>query len=162
MGIRAEALADRLEQGARVLLDFVAALPESEWQNLCADEGRAVSVMAHHVASAYLVEMDLVRVLATGQPIAGVTWDMIHELNAKHADTYAGADRQQTLALLLQNSREAANAVRALSDEQLDRAAPVSLHWEAPLTAQYFIEEHTIAHSYRHLASIRAAVTAAI
>jgi hypothetical protein len=47
-----------------------------------------------------------------------------------------------------------------LTDGELDRAAPVSLHWDAPLTTQYFIEGHPLGHAYQHLASIRAAVGA--
>jgi hypothetical protein len=53
-----------------------------------------------------------------------------------------------------------AAVVRGLSDEQLDRAAPADLHWGAPLTVQFFIEHHSIAHPFMHLESIRAALGA--
>jgi len=55
---------------------------------------------------------------------------------------------------------EAAAAIRALPDEQLDRAAPVSLNSDAPLTCQFFLEDHPVRHSYHHLAAIRRAVAA--
>src|SRR5207248_8386327 len=48
--------------------------------------------------------------------------------------------------------------VRGLSDEQLDRVAPTALHWQAPLTVQFFIEHHPIAHPHIHLESIRTAL----
>jgi hypothetical protein len=48
---------------------------------------------------------------------------------------------------------------RSLSDEQLDLAAPNSLHADAPVTTQFWIENHPLARAYRHLASIRAAVS---
>jgi hypothetical protein len=48
--------------------------------------------------------------------------------------------------------------IRGLSDEQLDRASPISLNWDAPLTTQFFIEDHPLSHSFRHLSSIRAAL----
>jgi hypothetical protein len=51
------------------------------------------------------------------------------------------------------------DAIRALSDEQLDLAAPNSLHADAPVTTQFWIENHPLAHAYRHLASIRAAIS---
>jgi hypothetical protein len=51
-------------------------------------------------------------------------------------------------------------AIREMSDAELDRAAPVSLHADAPVTAQYLIEDHPLSHAYQHLASIRAAVNA--
>ena len=56
--------------------------------------------------------------------------------------------------------KDLANAVRALSDQQLDKAAPISLNWDAPLTTQYFIEDHPIGHPFAHLASIRAQLNA--
>jgi len=46
-----------------------------------------------------------------------------------------------------------------LSDEQLDLATPNSLHADAPVTTQFWIENHPLAHAYRHLASIRAAIS---
>ena len=47
---------------------------------------------------------------------------------------------------------------RALSDEELDRAAPISLNADAPLTCQFFIEDHALRHSYHHLARIQEAL----
>jgi hypothetical protein len=63
------------------------------------------------------------------------------------------------LALLQRNSTAAAVAIRALSDEQLDRAALVSLNGDAPLTCQFLLEDHAVRHSYHHLAALRATVT---
>jgi hypothetical protein len=47
-------------------------------------------------------------------------------------------------------------AIRALDDVELDRAATVSLNADAPLTCQFFLEDHAVRHSYHHLARIRA------
>ena len=55
---------------------------------------------------------------------------------------------------------EAAATIRALDDAQLDRVAPTAVHWGAPLSVQYVIEQHPIAHPYIHLESIRAALDA--
>ena len=43
-----------------------------------------------------------------------------------------------------------------LGDEELDRAAPVSLNSDAPLTCQFMLEDHAVRHSYHHLDRIRA------
>ena len=51
--------------------------------------------------------------------------------------------------------------MRALSDEQLDRAAPVSFNAVAPLTAQCLIEDHALRHSWHHLAKIKAVLQSA-
>ncbi len=158
MSTRAQALAERVELGARELITFVENCSEAELQTLCPDEGRTVAVLAHHVASAYPVEIDLVKVLASGQAIKGVNWEMVDQMNAQHAEELGNCTREETLKLLRHNSASAADAIRELSDEQLDRAAPVSLNSDAPLTTQYFIEEHPVSHSFHHLAALRAAV----
>jgi hypothetical protein len=67
-------------------------------------------------------------------------------------------DKAATIALVQQNVATAAAVVRGLTDEQLDRAAPTGLHWDAPLSVQFFVEHHPIAHPYMHLESIRAAL----
>jgi hypothetical protein len=48
--------------------------------------------------------------------------------------------------------------VRKFSDEELDRAAAVSLNGDATLTAQFVLEDHAVRHSLHHLAKMRAAV----
>jgi hypothetical protein len=104
--------------------------------------------------------MQLVQMLAAGSAISGVTWADVDNMNAEHAQEHRNVGKQETVELLKANSVAAAAAVRAMTDEQLDRAAPVSLNWGAPLTTQYFIEEHPLRHSYQHLASIREALGA--
>jgi hypothetical protein len=155
---RSEALADRLEQGATALIDFASSLSEAEWQARLPKDGRKVGVVVHHVATMYPLEIQLAQTLAAGKAVTGVTWDAIHELNAGHAKEYDGVSKDAALALLRRNSAAAAAAIRALSDEELDRAAPVSLNADAPLTCQFILEDHAVRHSYHHLAGIRAAV----
>ena len=46
------------------------------------------------------------------------------------------------------------------TDEQLDQAAPFSLSFGAPVTAQFVIEDHALRHSWHHLAKIRAGAEA--
>jgi hypothetical protein len=155
---RAEALAARLEAGAGALAEFGATLSEAEWQTRLPHDGRKIGVVIHHVASMYPIEIELAGVLAAGQPVAGVTWDAVAVINRDHAIDNDGASKDSTLALLAANSAAAAAAIRALSVEELDRAAPVSLNSDAPLTCQFLLEDHAVRHSYHHLARIRAAL----
>jgi len=155
MSKRTNALADRLEQGARALAAFASALTETEWQTRVPGDGRKIGVIVHHVASVYPLEIQLAHTIAEGEPVRGVTWDDVHEMNAGHAREHNTVTKEATLDLLRRNSAAAAAAIRALSDEELDRAAPVSLNSDAPLTCQFFIEDHAVRHSYHHLARIR-------
>ena len=155
---RSEALAERLEQGARALEAMAGALTQREWEMAIPGDGRPVGVVVHHVASMYPLEIQLAQALGTGQPIAGVTWAAVHAINAEHAKANRTVTKSEAIELLRRNSAAAAAAIRAIGDEQLDAAAPVSLNAEAPLTCQFFLEDHAVRHSYHHLARIRAAI----
>jgi|SRR5262245_6260227 len=152
---QANALADRLEAGARALAAFASGLTDHEWWTRVPHDTRAVGVVVHHVASVYPVEIQLAQVLANGQSVTGVVMDDIHAMNAKHAAEYAAVTKEEALDLLRKNSAAAAAAIRALSDEQLRLAAPVSLYEDAPLTCQFFLEDHAVRHSYHHLAILK-------
>ena len=156
MSQRSDALADRLEQGARALATFASALTDAEWHSRVPGDGRKVGVVVHHVATMYPLEIQLAQTLAAGEPVAGVTWDAVHEINARHAREHDAITREATLDLLRRSSAAAAAAIRALGDEHLDRAAPVSLNGDAPLTCQFMLEDHAVRHSYHHLAILRA------
>ena len=161
VGRRAESLADRIEEGAAGLAAFAEGLSEMEWHAPVPESGkngRSVGVIVHHVASVYPIEIDLARSVASGKAVTDVTWDVVAELNAKHAHEQAGVTKAATLELLRRNSREAAAAVRAFTDAELDRVAPFSLSFGAPVTAQFVIEDHALRHSWHHLASIRTAL----
>jgi len=159
MSQRSNALADRLEQGARALGTFASALTDAEWQTRVKD-GRKVGVVVHHVATMYPLEIQLAQTLAAGKPVTGVTWEVVNALNARHAKEHDAVTKEAALDLLRRNSSAAAAAIRALSDEELDRAAPVSLNADAPLTCQFMLEDHAVRHSYHHLAAVRRAFEA--
>jgi hypothetical protein len=95
---------------------------------------------------------------AAARPVPDVTWEVVAELNATNARENAEITKAEALALLRRNSREAANQVRAFTDEQLDSAAPFGLSYGAPVTAQFVIEDHPVRHSWHHLARIRKAL----
>ena len=157
MSRRAESLAARIVEGASGLAAYAEGLSESQWNSRVKD-GRTVGVVVHHVATVYPIEVDLAKTIASGKPVTEVTWEAVADMNAKHARDRAKTTKAETLELLRKNSREAAEAVRAFTDEQLDRAAPFSLSYGAPVTAQFVIEDHALRHSWHHLAKIQAAL----
>lgn len=87
MSYRADALADRIEQGAQALAALAESLSDAEWQTVVPNEGRTVGVLIHHVASVYPVEVDAAKGMAAGQPIVGFTWEMVAQMNPAHART---------------------------------------------------------------------------
>jgi len=155
---RAQALAERLERGAQALAEFAGTLTDAEWQARMPNDGRKLGVIVHHVASVYPIEIQLAQTLAAGKPVEGVTMDDVHAMNAKHAAENDAVTPAAALQLLRRNSAAAAAAIRALGDEELDRAAAASLYSGAPITCQFMLEDHAVRHSYHHLARLRAAL----
>jgi hypothetical protein len=158
---RAGDLAVRLEEGAEALAAFAAQLSDAAWQTRVPSDRRTVGVIVHHVASVYPIEVQLAQAVGAGNPITGVVWDTVHTMNAGHAAEHADVTKAEALALLRENAAAAASAIRALSDEELDRAALVSLYDDAPVTCQFVLEDHAVRHSYHHLAVIQRALKAA-
>ena len=157
MKSRAEALAARVEKGAAELAIFAEGLSDKEWSTPVRD-GRTVGVCVHHVASVYPIELQLAQGIAGGNAITDVTWDAVADMNAKHASDFSGVSKADAVDLLRRNSKDAATAVRSFTDEQLDTAAPFSLSFGAPVTAQFVLEDHAVRHSWHHLARIRSAL----
>jgi hypothetical protein len=160
MSVRANALADRLAEGARRLAALASDLTEAQWQVRVPTDGRKVGVIVHHVANKYPLETHLARILAEGRSITGVSVEAVNQMNAEHAQEHDAVTKKAALDLLARNSVAAAAAIRALSDEELDRAASVSLYGGAPLTCQFMLEDHAVRHSYHHLARLYAVVSA--
>lgn len=156
---RAAALADRIEEGAAGLAAFAEGLSEAEWRTpVSPTDARSIGIIVHHVASVYPVEIDVARTIAKGTAITEVTWEAIADMNANHASEQAQVTKTEAIEVLRRNSRVAADAVRAFTDEELDNAAPFSLSFGAPVTAQFVIEDHAVRHSWHHLARIRKAL----
>jgi hypothetical protein len=160
MGRRAELLAGRIEEGAAALAAFVEGLSDAQWHTPMSGgkDTRSVGVIVHHVAAVYPIEVDLARAIAGGKAVTDVTWEVVADLNAKNASENVSISKAAALEMLRKNSREAAAAVRAFTDEELDRAARFSLAYGAPVTAQFVIEDHPVRHSWHHLARIRLAL----
>jgi hypothetical protein len=159
MSKRSEELARRLEQGAAALAAFANTLSDAEWQARVPHDGRKIGVTVHHVAYMYPLEIQLTQVIASGKPIEGATHEVVADVNAKHAVEFDGVTREQALDLLRKNSAAAAADIRALADAQLDQAAMISYYSsEAPLTCQFWIEDHPMRHSFHHLTKMKATV----
>ena len=156
---RAASLADRIEQGAAGLAALAEGISEAEWlKPVSGTDHRSIGVIVNHVASMYPIEIDVARAVASGKAITDVTWDAVAQINAQNAQENAAITKAAALELLRKNSHEAAAAVRAFTDDQLDQAAPFSLSFGAPMTAQFVIEDHALRHSWHHLAKIRKAL----
>ena len=160
MSIVANQLADRIQEGATTLANFVRELNDAQWKVIVPRDGRTVGVIVHHVASMYPIELGVVQMAVDGKAITDVTWEVVADINAKHAKEMAGVGKAEALELLARNSLDAARAIRKLTDADLTRAVPFSLSFGAPMTVQFIIEDHPLRHPWHHLARIKAALRA--
>ena len=156
MSSRAKVLADRIARGAENIAAYGEKLTDEQWATPIRPDGRKAGVMIHHVASVYGLEVDVAQKLAAGESIVGVTWAVIADMNAKHAQENAGVGKKETIELVRKNGRMAAEAIAKFTDEMLDNGGTISLYGDAPLTAQFWIEDHPLRHSWHHVAKMRA------
>ena len=141
------------------MTEFAQTLSEKEWRTpVSPSDGRSIGVIVHHVATVYPIEIELAQTVAKGQPVEGLTGEVIDKMNADHAKKFDGVSKEEAIRLLKENSAAAASAIRALSDAELEQAAPVSLYANALLTCQFLLEDHAVRHSFHHLGRIRAAL----
>ena len=121
---QAEALARRLENGARALIEFARGLSEAQWQTRLPHDVRKFGVVVHHVGNMYPLEIQVAQKIAAGEPIVGATAATIDAINASHAEEYDGVTKEEAIELVRRNSEAAAAAIRAFSDEDLAQAVP--------------------------------------
>jgi len=158
LSAQANALAERLERGARALLEFAESLSDEQWNTRVPHDGRKIGVVVHHVGNMYPLEIELAQKIAAGEPIVGVTSAAVDGINAAHAAERDTVTKPEALDFVRRNSKAAAAAIRALSDAELARATANSLYEDAPLTCQFMLEDHAVRHSYHHLAILRRAL----
>ncbi len=133
MSRRAELLAARVEEGAAGLAAFAQTLSDAEWATpVSPTDRRTMGQIVNHVALVYPVEIDLARAIAGGNAVTDVTWPVVAELNAGHAREHATVTKAAALDLLRRNSRQAAEAVRAFTDEELDSGRPLLAEFWRP------------------------------
>jgi len=144
------------------LLAFVEHCGAEHWQAICPDEGRSVGVLLHHVAIGYAVETDLIKAVATSQPIPAIyaDWAEVDQFNAAHAERHQECTKEETVALLQQHAAATAEYIRGLSDVQLCRTThvPILTPWFGDaVSARQLIEGLLPGHIQMHLAGMKAA-----
>jgi uncharacterized damage-inducible protein DinB len=155
MSQRTTGLADRFEQANQALIAAVERCSPEEWTRVTSSEAWSVGVTARHVAISHLPIMGLVELVANGGDVPPLTMDMFHENNAQHAQEHANCTREEVLEILRRDGAAAAEKLRSLSDEQLDRSAPMAFAGGTEMSAVQLVEGILLAHPAQHLASIK-------
>jgi mycothiol maleylpyruvate isomerase-like protein len=158
MGQRSEVLANQFEQAVADFAKAVQGCSDAQWGALCNAEGWSVAQTAQHVSGQFPLEMEFITAAAEGRPLPGYSLDDINAKNDGRAAKNAGATRDNVVRELRDGAASTAAYIRALSDEQLDRAGALPLANNASVSTQQLIEGPVlIAHVTGHLESIRGA-----
>ncbi len=157
MGAKSEALAKQFEAKVQEATAVIEKLSDAEWKKTTAAEKWSVGVVAHHVAGGHEGISGIVKTVAAGQPMPNFTMDMLHAMNAKHAQEFANCTKEETLALHKKNAAAAAALVRGLDDAALAKSGTV-LAGMPPMTVEQVVTGILINHIDDHFGSIRATV----
>lgn len=158
MGTRAEALASDFERAVDEFAKAVESCSDVDWGAVCNAEGWTVAQTAQHVSGQFPLEMEYITAIAEARTLPSYSWDDINAKNDGRAASHAAVGKADVLRELREGSAGVARYVRALSDAQLDRKAPLSLANGAEVTTQQLIEGGVlIDHVRGHQSSIRGA-----
>lgn len=157
MGARAEALAKQFEGKAQEATTLFEKLSDADWKKVASGEKWSVGVVAHHVAMGHEGIGRIVKAVSAGQAMPPVTMDMLHAMNAKHAQEHASCTKAETVALHKKNAAAAAALVRGLGDAELAKKGTV-LTGMPPMSVEEIVNGILINHLDEHCRSIRATV----
>ena len=157
MGTRGETLAKQFEAKVQEALAVVEPLSDVDWKKVTTAEHWPVGVTAHHLANAFEVVPGVLTAIVSGHPRGGFTRAMLDQGNAHHAQEHAHCTKAETIALLKKGGAATAATIRALTDDQLSKSAPVFTE-APPMTAEQLIQGALIHHVDEHIGSIRKTV----
>ncbi len=156
MSDRAQSLADRLEETNQEVIATVEGAPNGDLSAICPGEGWTAAALGAHIGGSYMgIVNNLLKPLVAGEEIPPFDRSAFDGGNAQRAAEHAAMPRDAVLALLREQGAEAANYVRGLSDEDLDRATSLAIPGDEPASVQDLIELVLIGHAAEHLQSLR-------
>jgi uncharacterized damage-inducible protein DinB len=155
MSRRADALADRCVTAVQAVIDLIAQASPDTLHRKCEAEGWTAAAVAAHVAISQDFLIERVRRIVADEEFPPFDAAAFHSGNARAAEEHAELSPGQVNALLRDHGARAAEFVRGLSDDDLDRSRPIPAMGDDPTTAEQFVERVLIGHAEAHLQSLR-------
>jgi hypothetical protein len=153
---RAQALADDFARANEEALVFARSCSDEQWALTVPGEGWTVGVVLHHIAEGHAHGLRWLGDMASGRGVSD-TAEGIDRENAAHAVRSESAGPAETVALLQTSGSLLEEALRGLSDAELDRTSAFG-----PADGRALPTEELAAvaarHTREHLAHARGAV----
>ncbi len=153
---RAGALADDFATANAEATAFVRGCSDDEWNRTVPGEGWSVAVVLHHIAVSHGHGVRWLTDMRSGEGVTD-TAEGIDRENAAHAVRMERVGKDETVTLLEQNGAELEEALRSLSEDELDRSAPFGPAGGRALPTEA-LAAVAARHTREHLAHARHAV----
>jgi hypothetical protein len=154
---RSGGIADDFAAANSEVVAFVRSCSDGEWLVTVPGEDWTVGVVLHHIAEGHGQGLRWLDSMVRGEGVSD-TADEIDRVNAAHAVRAEGIGPAETLALLEANGARLEAALRALTDQDLDRSARFGPAGGRELPTSD-LARVTARHAREHLAHARGAVT---
>lgn len=156
MSERADAAIAALRAQSDELERVVRTLSDADWRRTCPHERWPVGLVAFHIARGFQRQAEFVENARSGGAPHRFDWAETHALNATVATAHPAPGRDEVLALAAASVERMAQALRAMSDEALDRVA--WLYEGSERDVVWIVGSLAARHARGHLESIAAAV----
>jgi uncharacterized damage-inducible protein DinB len=153
---RIDDIATRFEQANAELIATVEGLSDEQWTVQCGSDVRTVGVVADHIASSHVPLAQWIESIAAGQPMS-VSFDTIHEGNARHAAARANVTRTEVVDALRTNFQQAVEIVRGMNEAEIERPVPIAAMGGQEKSAAEMSDMLLIGHVNSHMNDIRSA-----
>ena len=120
---RAAALAADFAAANEEARQFAGSCTDADWHRNVPGEDWTVGVVLHHIAEGHANGLRWLRSMASGEGVSESAED-IDKANAAHATRAGSVGQVETTLPLANNGVLLEQALRALTDEELDRSAP--------------------------------------
>ena len=131
MGDRALNLAKRYLDAHTAVLRAIEGCPEGSWSELCIEENETVGAVANHIAAGYLLEMQLVSAVRSGQRGSEIYYaeddSVLDAYHAQASQQYSRYTKPQTLAHLRDNAAAAHRFLCQMDDADLEKPLDISI-----------------------------------
>lgn len=136
---RVQKLRQDFEQGLEKLIGAIERFPDDRWHAPSDDEGWTNAASARHVGYQFELELEYLTAHAAQRPLPSYTWDDVHKRNNDHAARHANCTKADAIQTIRDGSKAVFAFFDGITDEQLDRKAPLALADGAEATLQDLI-----------------------
>lgn len=161
MGEQSTALANAFTRVNEAVIEATEALTAEQWALRCAGEGWTAGVVLNHIAATYMTDAAVVAGIALGSVVKPMTIEQLNAIADQAASLAANVDQASVLDALRRNGAAAAEMLRRMDDDALDRTAIV-FAGQQPVSARTVAERYLIRHPTGHLASVQRTIQASV